>query len=109
HFHALVLPPEYGMVIQSRLPAATCCIHNIICIHDPDNVDIPDPDGFDEDDRLYLTEEEGNFGSLQGTPLNTDSHRQMNALCDTIVVENWDGYCAEHARWGMPPIIEQLD
>ncbi|KAI6117932.1 hypothetical protein F5141DRAFT_1000055, partial [Pisolithus sp. B1] len=43
-FCALILPPKYNMTIQSQLPATACCIHNIIHLHDPDDVDIPDPD-----------------------------------------------------------------
>ncbi|KAI6094030.1 hypothetical protein F5141DRAFT_1018994, partial [Pisolithus sp. B1] len=71
-FHTLVLPPEYDMAIQSWLPAATCCIHNIICLHNPDDVNILDPDQVDEDGPL-LVPEDGDVGSLQGVPLTTKS------------------------------------
>ncbi|KAI6098165.1 hypothetical protein F5141DRAFT_1010836, partial [Pisolithus sp. B1] len=111
HFHSLILPPEYSMAVQAQLPTTACCIHNIICLHNPDDIDIPDPndDKLNEDNGPFLAPEEGNIGSLQGAPLNTESCRQMNAVHVTIAAEMWDDYCAEHVRHNMPHIIKQLD
>ncbi|KAI6111361.1 hypothetical protein F5141DRAFT_1003564, partial [Pisolithus sp. B1] len=109
HFHALVLPPEYKLTIQSQLPTATCCIHNIICLHDPDDVDIPDPDQVDEEDGPLLAPEDGDVGSLQGVPLTTKLQRQMNTIHDAIAEHMWNDYCGEHAQWGLPLIFKQLD
>ncbi|KAI6104280.1 hypothetical protein F5141DRAFT_1007289, partial [Pisolithus sp. B1] len=106
---ALLLPPEYNMSIQSWLPAAVCCIHNIICLHNPDNIDILDPDQINEDDGPLLMPENSDVGNLQDTPLNADSCRQMNTVCDMIMEQMWNDFCVEHTRRGLPHIIEQLD
>ena len=49
-FCVLLLPTEYPLDIQSRLPAALCAIHNFIQIHNEDKHDL---EGF-VDDELYL-------------------------------------------------------
>ncbi|KAG2030935.1 hypothetical protein BDR03DRAFT_877186, partial [Suillus americanus] len=38
HFCIILLPPEYNSEIQSRIPPALCLIHNIIHIHNPNNL-----------------------------------------------------------------------
>ena len=96
------------MVIQSWIPAAACCIHNIIRQHDPNDVDIPSPDTADKDSGLVLAPEEGDVGTLQDVPLTADMHRQMNTLRDTIAAQIWLDYCAECVRQGLPHIVEQL-
>jgi hypothetical protein len=37
-FHIIQLPPEYSSEIQSCIPPALCLVHNIIWIHDPDDL-----------------------------------------------------------------------
>ena len=37
-FRILVIPPEYDMDIQAKIPSALCCIHNIIRQHDPEEL-----------------------------------------------------------------------
>lgn len=37
-FRILQLPPEYSSDIQARIPPALCLVHNVICIHDPDEL-----------------------------------------------------------------------
>jgi hypothetical protein len=34
-FRILLLPPEYDMEIQARIPSALCALHNFIRQHDP--------------------------------------------------------------------------
>ncbi|KIO10383.1 hypothetical protein M404DRAFT_21335 [Pisolithus tinctorius Marx 270] len=43
-FRILIMPPEYGMDVQARIPPALCCIHNIIRMYDP--LELDDIEGF---------------------------------------------------------------
>jgi len=46
-FRILLLPPEYALDIQARIPSALSVIHNFITIHDPGE---SEPDEADEAD-----------------------------------------------------------
>jgi hypothetical protein len=49
-FRILVIPPEYDMKTQARLPAALATLHNFICDHDPEELeDFDDSESEDED------------------------------------------------------------
>jgi hypothetical protein len=37
-FRIIQLPPEYSSEIQSCIPPALCLVHNVIRIHDPDDL-----------------------------------------------------------------------
>jgi len=38
HFKILVLPAEYNMHIQARIPVALAAVHNFIHEHDPSEI-----------------------------------------------------------------------
>jgi hypothetical protein len=37
-FRILSLPPFYPMSVQARIPPAVCLVHNVIWVHDPDDM-----------------------------------------------------------------------
>ena len=37
-FHILLLPAEYNIAVQVRIPPALCLVHNVICTHDLDDI-----------------------------------------------------------------------
>ena len=41
-FRILLLPPEYDLKVQARIPSALCAIHNFIRHHDPSEEDLPE-------------------------------------------------------------------
>jgi hypothetical protein len=59
-FKILLLPPYYKMDVQVRIPAALCLVHNVIRVHDPnDMMDYRQVD---------LNEPECDVGTLAGGP-----------------------------------------
>ena len=62
-FQILLLPLEYDISIQVYIPPALCLVHNVICIHDPNDIP-PLPD-------------------LQ----NSDTERDIRVLANSIPTE----------------------
>ncbi|KIK16370.1 hypothetical protein PISMIDRAFT_73011, partial [Pisolithus microcarpus 441] len=91
-FHILMVPPEYSMHIQARLPPALACIHNFIHTWDP--VDIDDPEVVQE------AQDVGMVGSIaDGVPTNAE-RAWMSAKREEIAARMWASYIAERARRG---------
>ncbi|KIK74232.1 hypothetical protein PAXRUDRAFT_92290, partial [Paxillus rubicundulus Ve08.2h10] len=83
-FCILVVLPEYGMDIQVHIPPACCCLHNIIRMWDP--VELED------------VEREINakvYGSLADhVPTNAD-HEVMTLVWERIMQDMWASYAEE--------------
>ncbi|KDQ55058.1 hypothetical protein JAAARDRAFT_134355, partial [Jaapia argillacea MUCL 33604] len=91
----LVLPPEYGMDIQTRIPAALCAIHNFIRRFDPDYIDANKFQGdlLDEDNDVA-------WGDLAEGPANAAERARANTRRDRIALEMWEDYKRLLAEWG---------
>ena len=83
-FRILLLPPEYNLETQARIPAALCVLHNFILTHDAIDVQM-DEDDSDEDEALAANiNDDDPIVIQQGT----------NAWRDHIAQEMWDEYQA---------------
>jgi hypothetical protein len=102
HFHIIQLPPEYSSDIQSRISPALCLVHNIICIHDPDNLLDYRHVELDEWSTPYYS------GTLSGGPPTEAAHTH-HTLRDQIAQDMWENYLAERVCRGlpMPPGVEE--
>jgi len=96
-FRVLIVPPEYSMDIQARIPPALACMHNIICTWDP--VELEDVEA---GAVPSLQTSEGMSGLIaDGVPTNAD-REWMSAKRDRIAQDMWASYTAERTRRGDP-------
>jgi hypothetical protein len=89
-FRILVLPPEYSMEIQARIPAALCALHNFIRRSDPTEID-------DYPDATDLAGGHVNgveIGELATRAINTAERDRMSLKRDDIAQDMWDCYMA---------------
>jgi len=78
HFKILLLPPYYKMDVQVRIPAALCLVHNVIHVHDPnDMMDYCQVD---------LNEPERDVGTLAGGPPTAEARTHAHQHCDEIAL-----------------------
>jgi hypothetical protein len=98
-FRILVIPPEYDMKTQVRLPAALAALHNFIRDHDPSEVE--DFDGEDEDLDDPQPGEPVSMGDLaEGVPRRAE-RRQADDLRDRIAKAMWEDYRRELRERGL--------
>ena len=95
-FRILVVPPQYGMNIQARIPPALSCIHNIIRKLDPAELDDIEAASLQSDAAP------GSIGSIVDSVPTRSDHAQMSAMQDRIARDMWDNYVGERARRGQP-------
>ena len=84
-FQILLLPVEYNLARQARLPAALCAIHNFIRDHDPE-INDPDNDGADVDQENYQ-----GGGHFEAEGLGADN-AEGAAMRDRIAQDMWEDY-----------------
>ena len=89
-FRVLIIPPEYDMEVQARLPAALCALHNFIRHHDPSNIN--DYSGTDDIPGSHTTG--GGIGDLAIQAINTAERDRAHLRRDQIAAEMWDSYVA---------------
>jgi len=99
-FRILLLPPEYSMEIQARIPPALCLVHNVIQVHDPNDM----MEYRNVLDEHILTD----TGSLANGPPTEQARTCANLCCDQIAREMWKDYNEERIRRGERAIIESL-
>ena len=88
-FRILVIPPEYNMDIQAKIPSALCCIHNIICRYDPEELDDAEsqqPYPENQTDHVVV------FGTLAGGFITTIERDTMMAKRDEITEQLWEDH-----------------
>jgi len=84
HFKILLLPPHYNMDVQVRIPSALCLVHNVIRIHDPnDMMDCRQVD---------LNEPEYDVGTLAEGPPTAEARTRAHQHCDKIALRMWEDY-----------------
>ena len=91
HFQILQLPTDYGLDIQSCLPAALTCIHNFILAHNPtasadNNAQVEGHDGPALDEEEPAGHEGENLGEDAG------GCGEASIMHDRITQEMWDDY-----------------
>ena len=99
-FRILLLPPEYSMEIQARIPPALCLVHNVIRVHDPNDM----MEYRNVLDEHILTD----TGSLANGPPTEQARTRANLRRDQIAREMWKAYNEERIRRGERAIIESL-
>ena len=78
------------MNVQARIPASLACVHNIICMHDSDELqDFLVEDGF----QPYDSEDGG--GSIADGISTQEERAWMSGQRDRISEAMWVGYLAE--------------
>ncbi|KAJ8586024.1 hypothetical protein M405DRAFT_744277, partial [Rhizopogon salebrosus TDB-379] len=103
HFHILLLPPEYSMEIQACIPPAFCLVHNVIQVHDPN--DMMEYRNLNVSDERFTTD----TGNLANGPPSTEqacTHASLRR--DQIASEMWEDYNRERVRRGEQAIVERL-
>ena len=100
-FRILLLPPEYSMEIQARIPPALCLVHNVIRVHDPNDM-MEYRNVLDE--HLLTTD----TGSLADGPPTEQARTRANLHRDQIASEMWEDYNKERVRRGEQAIMEPL-
>jgi hypothetical protein len=102
-FRIMQLPPEYNSEIQSRIPPALCLVHNIIRIHDPD--DLLDYRHVESDEWApYYT------GTLADGPPTEAARTRAHERRDQIAQSMWEDYLDERRRRGepaIPPVVQE--
>lgn len=100
-FRILLLPPEYAMGIQARIPPALCLVHNVIRVHDPNDM----MEYRNVLDEHLLT---ADTGSLADGPPTEQARTRANLHRDQIAGEMWEAYNKERVRRGEQVIMEVL-
>ena len=99
-FHILLLPPEFNMEIQARIPPALCLVHNVIRTHDPD----------DMIDYRHVESEEWsghyNSGTLADSPPTEAACTRAHQHRDEITQSMWNDYNIKRHRRGLSVIQE---
>jgi hypothetical protein len=95
-FRILVIPPEYDMRTQARLPAALGALHNFIRNNDPAEMDDLDDDDENEDrHELHPSISTGDLAD--GAPGRTE-RREADNRRDNIAKAMWEDYRREIRR-----------
>jgi hypothetical protein len=101
-FRILLLPPEYSMEIQARIPPALCLVHNIIRVHDPN--DMMEYRDLNVSDERFTTD----TGNLANGPPTEQARTRASLRRDQIAGEMWEDYNRERVRRGEQAIVERL-
>ena len=99
-FQILLLPLEYDISIQVRIPPALCLVHNVICIHDLNNV-LPLPD-------LQNSDIERDTGVLANSIPIEEARTCSHTMCDAIVTTMWYDYNLECLWRGFNPVTDSI-
>jgi hypothetical protein len=99
-FKILLFPPHYKMDVQVRIPAALCLVHNVIRIHDlNDMMDYRQVD---------LDEPEHDVGTLAEGPPTAEACTCAHQHCDEIALRMWEDYNLTRQERGQSVIVDNL-
>lgn len=99
-FNILLLPPHYNMEMQAHIPAALCLVHNVIRIHDPnDMMDYRQVD---------VNEPEYNVGTLAEGPPTAEARTRAHQHRDEIALRMWEDYNLTREQRGQSVIADNL-
>lgn len=100
-FNILVLPPHYKMDVQVRIPVALCLVHNVIRVHDPnDMLDYRQVEG--------LNEPEYDVGTLAEGPPTAEARTRAHRHRDEIALQMWEDYNLTRQQRGQSVIADNL-
>ena len=88
NFLILLLPIEYDIEIQARLPAALSAIHNFTRDHDPEISEFKDK-GPNINNEIY---HQGGGGYFEAEGLAEDEDEEGKAMQDNIAEHMWRDY-----------------
>jgi hypothetical protein len=83
----LIIPPEFSMAIQARIPPALYAIHNFIRIHNPDKIHDFEVNDEDVDVEPY--------GALAPGPSGRQEIARGSARRDVVAQSMWESYQLE--------------
>jgi hypothetical protein len=90
-FRILLLPAEFSLEVQARIPAALCAIHNFIRTHEPSQ---PEDDGESGDevdgDQQYPDDDQAMDGAADAGGENLDG--RAHQMCKEIAEAMWADY-----------------
>jgi hypothetical protein len=101
-FRILLLPPHYTMDIQACIPPALCLVHNVIRVHDPNdmldyhevNLDIHQP--------MY------DAGVLAEGPPSNEARNHAHERRDEIARQMWEDFNNVRAHRGLEVVENNL-
>ena len=99
-FRILLLPPEYDISVQVRIPPALCLVHNVIRIHDPNDIP-PLPD-------LQSSDTERDIGVLANSIPTEEARTRSHTMRDAIATAMWYDYNLERLRRGLSPVTDSV-
>ncbi|KAG2071038.1 hypothetical protein BDR04DRAFT_993567, partial [Suillus decipiens] len=94
HFKILLLPPHYTMDVQAHIPLALCLVHNVIHLHNPDDmldycqVNIDDVGPYD-------------IGMLAQGPPNEEACTRLHDHHNAIAHQMWEHYNRVQLKRGL--------
>ena len=91
-FRILILPPEFSMKIQVKIPPALCALHNFIRKYDPSEIGELTDDDDNSDSDIDCFPGPQRFGLLAETLVTRDSRRTAEQLRDDIAEAMWTDY-----------------
>jgi hypothetical protein len=93
----LLLPPEYTMDIQARIPTALCALHNFIRQFNPEDFYDPELGGI----NLLNEEDDVGQGVIGNGPADPVERRRADTCRDAIAREMWIDYQEELRNRGI--------
>jgi hypothetical protein len=99
-FRILIIPPEYDMDVQARLPAALAALHNFIRGADPSEIN-EFVDEFDEETPDSQPGGQPSTGELADGLPRAAEKRRADARQRAIANAMWEDYQRELRRRGM--------
>jgi hypothetical protein len=103
-FQILALPPFYPMSVQACIPPALCLVHNVILVHDPD--DMIDYCQVNNDDIVVP---EHNTGMLAEGPSSDEACICANNHRDAIARQMWTDYNRVRQERGESVVEDDLE
>jgi hypothetical protein len=102
-FRILSLPPHCPMSVQARIPPALCLVHNVIRVHDPnDMMDFREV-------NIDLDQPPNDTGTLAEGPPTDEARTRSHDRREAIALHMWEDYNAiqrERQERGQSVVIE---
>ena len=96
----LVIPAEYDLDVQVRIPATLCTIHNFIQMLNPDTFFMPEFQAH-QLEHAAKDDEATVLGVLGEGPADAAERRRAEDRQNHIAEEMWQDYCCETREQGI--------
>ena len=91
-----MIPPEFDMKVQARIPAALCCIHNIIRRYDPEELRDPEVEQAAAEAATAGTNQLSLYGDLAGGFITADERYAMADKRVEIAESLWQDHISHN-------------